>query len=131
MFMRASSLLSAASFPFLLANLDSAPALFIAASFDPFFIVLTLPSDAESTPFEPSLGGTGGFEEECRRWWPGVGVKRGDEAAIEGDDEREETVQDDGQLRATRRSEEDIILEPTPRCVWRPKRRRGVPEIGG
>ena len=115
-FMTASFFPSAVSFAFLFANRDSDPARFSAASFDPLLIVFTLPCDDGSMPLDPSLGGAGGFEDDCRRWCPRDEAKHCDEAAIEGDDARGDIEQDGGQTRATRRREEDIISEGSPRC---------------
>lgn len=75
---------------------DSAPGLFVSDLGVP-----TCFTDAADIADEPLLGGTGGFEEECRRRW----ALEVNDAATEGVVGRLETAEALEQLRATRRSE--------------------------
>jgi len=59
-----------------------------------------------SIPLEPSLGGTGGFEEEYRRWWFRVAARQAEQATLTAADERGTTGSDAVDVRATQRTDE-------------------------
>jgi len=98
---------------FLFDNRDSAPALFSETSFA--LGPPTVLTEEGGIAGDPLFGGTGGLEEECRRWWECDVKEAVIEVGVPGLDGIDGAL---GQERATRRRDELNIQSAMAASIW-------------